>query len=88
MVLVSGEVETEWSASAPFLLLPFRMVLLSGEVETALVRLAPLRLVRSGWFCYPGKLKPSVYCVAYGDQQVTGFRMVLLSGEVETLGKC
>ena len=60
------------------------MVLLSGEVETAVVaaRSAP-SAHRSGWFCYPGKLKRLVR--RFGDPAGEGgFRMVLLSGEVET----
>ncbi len=40
------------------------MVLLSGEVETREVSRKVHGVAGSGWFCYPGKLKP--------DDQVAG----------------
>ncbi len=63
------------------------MVLLSGEVETSPLQPSVLRgsFWCSGWFCYPGKLKPLRVARLRVDRQ--GFRMVLLSGEVETIDK-
>ena len=38
--------------------MPFRMALLSGEVETPRTAAPPSgSRCRSGWLCYPGKLK-------------------------------
>ena len=63
MVLLSGEVETTGQAGCrPPLEIGFRMVLLSGEVETSGAQLFIPLDHRSGWFCYPGKLKPTVPC--------------------------
>ncbi len=61
------------------------MVLLSGEVETtgAVATTRTGSTPGSGWFCYPGKLKPRRSGAA-ARQRRGGFRMVLLSGEVET----
>ena len=84
MVLLSGEVETPLrNFPAPAAAPAFRMVLLSGEVETSPSRSSRRRWRKpgSGWFCYPGKLKPGAGGGHCPRQQ---FRMVLLSGEVET----
>ena len=59
MALLSGEVETCGRGPKVETDLPFRMALLSGEVETRMKSPAvAVRSGRSGWLCYPGKLKP------------------------------
>ena len=58
MALLSGEVETGCRGWPEPWLSAFRMALLSGEVETLQQRRTPdLVAWRSGWLCYPGKLK-------------------------------
>ena len=59
MALLSGEVETLTVCDCPLRYELFRMALLSGEVETGSPGVADQSaLSRSGWLCYPGKLKP------------------------------
>ncbi len=85
MALLSGEVETAMGlVSSGITSRRFRMALLSGEVETPLRAPRQSCVGRSGWLCYPGKLKlhPSA---RGGEPQVDRFRMALLSGEVETM---
>ena len=58
MALLSGEVETRQAqAQSHSCADQFRMALLSGEVETGSLLLPVRRGRRSGWLCYPGKLK-------------------------------
>ncbi len=57
MALLSGEVETPHSRVLRALQCWFRMALLSGEVETAKRVGSGSIEGRSGWLCYPGKLK-------------------------------
>ncbi len=61
------------------------MALLSGEVETManLIHSFDGSFCRSGWLCYPGKLKPCDLPIS-DLKPVSRFRMALLSGEVET----
>ncbi len=85
MALLSGEVETRAVNVRSALKPGFRMALLSGEVETLPAGLVDYCATtqRSGWHCYPGKLKRAAVVLGTARRSL-GFRMALLSGEVET----
>ena len=87
MVLLSGEVETQGlSQQETRLAKGFRMVLLSGEVETVITGLLfGIANAGSGWFCYPGKLKPLDW-IGWRTVTITGSGWFCYPGKLKQAG--